>query len=133
MGRMKRVLGTVGVAAGAILLAGCGSQNAVIPATAPAAVVPQGPVKEFTMIAKQFVFEPSTITVNKGDTVKLTVTSTDVKHGISIPDFNVKADVDAGQSVTVTFVADKQGTFPFRCSVLCGDGHREMTGMVIVK
>src|SRR3989344_6617446 len=89
-------------------------------------------VKEFSIIAKDFEFTPSTITVNKGDTVKLNIKSEDTVHGISIPEFNVNKDIPAMEEVSVEFVADKSGNFPFKCSVYCGSGHREMKGTLIV-
>ena len=94
---------------------------------------PVSTVKEFTMTAKQWSFVPSTITVNKGDTVRLNITSTDVKHGIKISAFNVSADLNPGQSTTVEFVADKTGSFSYFCSVFCGSGHGSMKGTLIVK
>ena len=94
---------------------------------------PTGEIKEVTITAKKFEFAPATITVNKGDTVKFTLTSIDVKHGFNLPDFNVNEALEPNKPVTVQFVADKTGTFTFRCSVPCGAGHREMTGTLIVK
>lgn len=90
-------------------------------------------VKEFTMIAKQFAFEPDTITVNEGDTVKITISSVDVAHGIEIPDFGVSKRFGEGESVEVEFVADKKGSFSFFCNVYCGSGHGAMRGTLIVK
>ncbi len=90
-------------------------------------------LKEFTMTAKRFDFSPSTITVNKGDKVKITITSTDVAHGFSLPDFNINERLEPNQPVTVEFVADKVGTFTFRCNVPCGSGHSSMKGTLIVK
>ena len=89
-------------------------------------------VKEFNIVASQFEFTPSTITVNKGDKVKITLTSDDVTHGFAIPEFNVDAQVSKGEEKTVEFVADKIGTFTFYCSVPCGSGHSEMNGKLIV-
>ena len=89
-------------------------------------------VKEFSMTAKDFAFDPDTITVNQGDTVVLHIKSIDVKHGFALPDFGVSQDLSPGEEVTVRFVADKKGTFPFFCNVFCGAGHREMTGTLIV-
>ncbi len=87
---------------------------------------------EITMTAQQFAFSPSSIQVNLGDTVILHVTSTDVQHGIVLPDFNVNQQLPPGQTKTVTFVANKKGTFEFSCDVPCGPGHREMTGSITV-
>lgn len=85
------------------------------------------------MTAKNWEFEPSQITVNKGDTVKLTIKSIDVKHGFSIPEFNVNTNLNTGQETIVEFKANKSGTFTFFCSVYCGSGHSDMKGTLIVK
>lgn len=90
-------------------------------------------IKSFTLTAKNWEFSPSAIKVKKGDTVKLTVVSTDVAHGFSLPDFNVNKQFKAGETVTAEFVADKTGTFTFRCSVFCGAGHKDMKGTLIVE
>ncbi len=89
-------------------------------------------VQSFTMTAKNWEFDPSTITVNKGDIVDITLTSADVDHGFFIPDLNVEQKVKAGETVNFRFVASKQGTFTFHCDVYCGAGHREMEGQLIV-
>jgi cytochrome c oxidase subunit 2 len=94
---------------------------------------PTGVTKEFTMTAKQFSFDPAVITVQRGDHVKLTITSVDVTHGISIPAFHVNAKLEPGKSTTVEFDATEVGMFQFRCSVVCGSGHSEMLGAVEVK
>jgi cytochrome c oxidase subunit 2 len=92
-----------------------------------------GSVKEFNMVAKQWEFVPSTITVNEGDTVKLSITSTDVDHGFALPTFGVNEALAPGETVNVEFVADKKGTYTFFCNVQCGTGHSEMKGTLIVQ
>jgi len=89
-------------------------------------------VKEFTMVAKNWNFEPSTITVKKGDTVKLHIKSVDVDHGFTLSDFGVSKTLKPGETVTVEFIADKAGNHSFFCSVFCGAGHKEMRGTLIV-
>ena len=93
---------------------------------------PQREVKEFAMTARQWEFTPSTITVNKGDLVKLSIRSLDVSHGIALPEFGVNAVLTRGQETNVEFVADKQGVYSFFCSVQCGIGHSNMRGRLIV-
>ena len=93
----------------------------------------RGVVKEFKMTAKQFQFEPSTIEVNKGDKVRLIVTSTDVPHGISIPEYGINERLDPGKPKTIEFTASKEGTFTAYCSVFCGSGHLSMKGRIVVK
>ncbi len=89
-------------------------------------------VKEFDLVAKQFNFEPNTITVNQGDTVVLNITGADVPHGFSLPDFNINETITPNQTKTIEFVANKAGTFTFSCSVVCGTGHDSMKGELVV-
>ncbi|MBI2038126.1 MAG: cupredoxin domain-containing protein [Candidatus Magasanikbacteria bacterium] len=93
----------------------------------------QGTRKEFVITAKQWSFSPATIKVKKGDRVVLKVTSTDVSHGLNLPAFNINETLEPGVTKTVEFVADKVGTFTFSCSVMCGTGHKAMTGTLVVE
>lgn len=92
-----------------------------------------GEIKEFKITAKQFQFEPSTIEVNKGDKVRLIVTSIDVPHGFAISEYGINERLDPGKPVTIEFTADKQGTFTAFCSVFCGSGHNNMKGKIVVR
>lgn len=116
-----------------VLVLGCVSQPVQQPEQTLSANATPPEVKEFTMTAKQWAFEPSTITVNKGDRVRLIITSVDVAHGFGLPDFNVDARLEPGAATTVEFTADRTGTFTFFCSVVCGAGHSGMHGTLIVK
>ena|SRR5581483_7347632 len=97
-------------------------------ATSPASSqAPTGAVKELTVEGSNFKFVPNTLTVNKGDTVKLTFKNTGGMHDLVIDQLNVRTKViGSGQTDTVTFTASQAGTFQYYCSV---DGHRAM-GMV---
>lgn len=114
-------------------LTGCASKKVppginVLPAPAN-----NGVVKEFTIEASQFVFSPSSITVNEGDTVKITLKSLDVAHGFAISEFNVNQRVEAKSEVTFEFIANKKGTYTYFCSVMCGSGHKDMVGTLVVQ
>lgn len=87
----------------------------------------------FTIKAKQWEFEPAAITVKKGQKVQLKISSVDVTHGFSLPEFKVRVNLEPGQTQTVEFVASQAGTFTFSCSVFCGDGHGGMKGTLVVK
>lgn len=89
--------------------------------------------KIITVTAKKFQFDPATITVKKGAKVTLNIKSVDVSHGFSLPDFNVNATLEPNKTATVTFTADKTGTFSFSCSIFCGSGHGDMKGTLIVQ
>ena len=79
-------------------------------------------------------FYPQTITVLKGDMVKIILRNNedDMGHGFAIDAYGINQSVSAGQTVTIEFLADKPGVFTFYCTVPCGTGHSEMTGQLIV-
>ena len=89
-------------------------------------------LKEFNITAQQFSFTPSTITVNKGDTILINAKSMDVTHGFSIADYNINLQLTPGTTQTATFTADTAGNFSFICSVFCGSGHADMKGTLVV-
>jgi plastocyanin len=81
-------------------------------------------VKEFTVNGSNFKFEPATMTVNQGDTVRITFKNTGGFHDLTIDEFNVKTkQLGANAEETVEFVADKAGTYEYYCSV---GQHRQM-------
>ncbi|HLD12782.1 MAG TPA: cupredoxin domain-containing protein [Candidatus Nanoarchaeia archaeon] len=98
---------------------------------APQEVVSE--VKEFKIIATDFSFSPDTIRVQEGDKVRLVITSDDGEHGLAVREFGVNIKVAEGETGSAEFVADKKGMFTFYCSVYCGAGHKEMTGVLIVE
>jgi len=91
-----------------------------------------GNIKEFKIEAKQWVFSPDEIKVQKGDKVKIILMSRDVPHGFNLPEFGVNKYIEPGKETSAEFIADKTGTFTFSCSVFCGGGHLAMNGKLIV-
>src|SRR5260370_40875182 len=82
----------------------------------------QQPV-EIRITAKQFEFDPRTITVQKGKPVRLVITSVDVDHGFKLDAFGINQKVPAKKPINLAFTPDQIGKFEFRCSILCGSGH----------
>jgi heme/copper-type cytochrome/quinol oxidase subunit 2 len=90
-------------------------------------------VKTFDVTASRFLFEPATITVVKGDSVRLRLQSADRPHAFAIKAFRVKTLIPkVGEAVTVEFVADQAGVFEFTCAEYCGTGHAGMKGRLVV-
>lgn len=90
-------------------------------------------LREINIEMKQFEIIPSTITVDKGDRVKLIIKTLDVVHGFSLPDFNVETGpISPGNTIVKEFTANKVGSFSFKCSVYCGSGHQGMQGLLII-
>lgn len=77
--------------------------------------------------AKRFTFEPSEITLKKGEPVDLVLTSKDVPHGLRFRELNVDVKVSKGGTADVHFTPKQTGTFVGHCSVFCGSGHGSMT------
>ena len=96
-------------------------------------IVAIAPVKAFTIIAEKYSFQPSVIRVNKGDRVKLTLISKDTSHGFKLKGYNINVKIRPKIPHTVDFVANKAGTFKFKCSKFCGWGHFFMKGKLIVR
>jgi cytochrome c oxidase subunit 2 len=90
---------------------------------------------EVNIVAKKFAFFPSQIRVKHGQKVILHIMSADVTHGFSIPEFGTEEELLPNEPVTVEFIADRKGNFPFVCSVICGAGHdhASMVGSLIVE
>ena len=86
------------------------------------------------IVARRFAFEPSQIEAAVGERLRLVITSADGVHGVEIKKFKIKKEVPrGGEAVTIEFTATTEGTFPILCSEYCGDGHNDMTGMLIVR
>jgi heme/copper-type cytochrome/quinol oxidase subunit 2 len=102
---------------------------AFVPLPVPA-IAPQE--RTFQIDARQFAYSPSELKVNAGDTVTIQLVSTDVVHGLYIDDYDISVEADPGQTATLTFVADKPGSFRFRCNVTCGAMHPFMIGKITV-
>ena len=86
--------------------------------------LPAPTVKEFVIEGKNFSFAPSTISVKKGDQVKITLKNTGGTHDLKIDEFNVGTKrIQSNQADSFTFVADKTGSFQYYCSV---GSHRAM-------
>ena len=88
--------------------------------------------RTFQIDARQFAYSPSELTVNPGDKVTIQLISNDVVHGLYIDGYGVSIEADPGQTATLTFVANKPGSFRFRCNVTCGAMHPFMIGKLIV-
>jgi len=102
---------------------------AFVPLPVPA-IAPQE--RTFQIDAHQFAYSPSELKVNQGDTVTIQLVSSDVVHGLYVDDYDISVEADPGQSATLTFVADRPGSFRFRCNITCGAMHPFMIGKLTV-
>lgn len=81
--------------------------------------------KSFTLVSVEIndtkFWLPSTITVDQGDKVKLTlknqVPGASNQHGFNLAAYNITEVVTRGTPKTITFVADKPGIFLYSCQL----------------
>jgi len=126
-----------------VFLAGIGfaaTQNAAV----------KGPSQIIKVSARKYEFTPSVIHVKDGSRVELKVHSVDETHGIKLslypegshdksspgllfdnPKENGK--VEKGKDQILDFVAQRPGTYEFKCSKFCGFGHHRMKGKLVVE
>jgi cytochrome c oxidase subunit 2 len=99
---------------------------------AAATLAAEPAAREIRISARRFQYTPSTITVRRGESVVLLLTSEDRIHGFKMPDFGLRAEIVPDQITNVNLTPDRTGRFIFFCDVFCGDGHEDMEGTMIV-
>ena len=109
-------------------------------AVAAPAIWDVGPAAQTTeprtidITARRFAFEPSEVEATVGERLQLVVRSADGVHGLEIKKLKIKKEIPRGGApVTIDFTATTEGSFPIVCSEYCGNGHNEMSGMLIVR
>ena len=133
----------LGVAA--LLVAGAALAGGLIPQPSTS---PQE--RRITMTARQYAYDPPTLKVNQGDTIRLRIESTDVLHGFYLEGYSIDAKIipespylelanpgrpnERTKKVEeIVFVADRTGKFRYRCSHTCGTMHPFMNGELVVE
>ena len=97
-------------------------QTTTIPSTpggATSSTLPAVIDRTINIEGNEYAFNPSAITVKKGQNIQITFTNTGaLPHNLKISDLNVQTKtIQPGQSDTVTFTAEIIGKFNFICSV----------------
>jgi cytochrome c oxidase subunit 2 len=97
----------------------------------PHAAAADQPVHDVQIVASRYAFEPATIHVTAGESVRLVIRSKDVVHGFSIPDLKIDVRIPAGEPITVEFAAPPPGRYDIACSEYCGVGHGQMRASLV--
>jgi cytochrome c oxidase subunit 2 len=106
-----------------VLMIGCGKKT-------PGYAGPPDTVRQIIM--KKWEIDPKRVEVPQGARVELVVTSTDVEHGIDVPGLGIREPVQPEHPAVIRFLAQTPGVYPMSCSVLCGRGHNQMTGEIVI-
>lgn len=72
------------------------------------------------------------LVVPQGEVTQLRITSRDTFHNYGIPEFRAKGDAIPGDYTDSWFQPEKTGLFRANCYELCGQGHSDMHGDVVV-
>jgi plastocyanin len=70
---------------------------------------------ELEVIVSSRGFRPAEITVRKGETLKVHLTSADREHCFAVDALRIEKRVLPGKRTPVEIVADRAGTFAFHC------------------
>ena len=82
---------------------------------------------------RKFAIEPDLIRVKQGEDVMLVVSTKDVQHGFEVKDMGINEPIQPGKPATIHLDTSKKGEFDVACSIICGSGHNDMTGKIVVE
>lgn len=111
MSKRRSLIGAVAFVA--LLGAACGGDDGG-DAGGSAAGGDGGGGGSITLTAKDFAWDPGTLTAAAGSSIEL-VNDDDAKHNLTIEDAGVDEDVDGGASVTVDLGDVEAGSYEFVC------------------
>jgi len=85
-------------------------------------------------ILEVYRWNPGMIVVEKGDKVTLNILGVQGNmHPFEIKGLGVKGEVKKGRETKVTFIADREGTFPIICQTHSGrESNGPMVGYIVV-
>jgi len=122
----RRTTAALIIATAGLVFAGCGGGGGSKKASATAAASSGGGASTVNVVAKDFMFEPTTITATAGKPVTVTIKNEgQAEHNFSIESLKVNQDVEKGESKTVTFTPTQSGAIQFFCEY-----HKTSHGMV---
>jgi cytochrome c oxidase subunit II len=102
-------------------------------ASGPRPARAEGAPRVVAITARRFEFVPKEITLRKGETVKLQLTSEDVTHGFFVRPLGIDAEVEPGRTTEVVVTPAEAGRFRTICDHFCGAGHGNMKMTIVVE
>src|SRR5579862_1874497 len=76
---------------------------------------PSPPADSVKLVASKEGFRPEVLTVRRGETLRILVTTADVEHCFALDAFRIEKRILPGKTVQVDVTPDKSGSFPFHC------------------
>jgi heme/copper-type cytochrome/quinol oxidase subunit 2 len=88
---------------------------------------------EFSLVARNYRFNPDRLEVTQDDLVRLTIRSEDFTYSFAIDEYRIVRRVPAGETTMFEFRADRAGTFRFYSNLTGEGGHADMQGQLVVR
>jgi len=95
-------------------------------------LVGAGEPEKIEIVASRFSYNPPEITLKRGEPVTLVFHSSDVTHGLTIPELGITAEIRKGKDTEITVTPSQTGEFTGKCAYFCGKGHGSMTLVINV-
>jgi cytochrome c oxidase subunit II len=92
----------------------------------------QSSTRRIEIHAKRFSFAPAEITIEKGETVTLALTSDDVSHSLLVDGLHINSTMTKGHVTEIEVTPETTGDFKGRCGRFCGSGHGSMLFVIHV-
>jgi heme/copper-type cytochrome/quinol oxidase subunit 2 len=101
-----------------------------VAAAVAAAAPPPGPSLEVR--ASKGGFEPSRITLRRGETSRLVLSSADTEHCFAIDALRVEKRIVPGRTTRLELTPERAGVFPFYCCLESGEAAQVERGLLTV-
>lgn len=93
----------------------------------------QQPARTIEIHAHRFAFEPSEVSVNAGEAIRIRLVADDVPHSLLVKPLNIDVTAAKSSPGVTTFTAKESGDYYGRCGRFCGSGHGRMVFTVHVQ
>jgi cytochrome c oxidase subunit 2 len=84
------------------------------------------------VVMKRYSIEPNPIRLKQGQPVTLDVSTQDVQHGFNVQELNIDEPIQPGKPATIHVTPREKGQFNVECDIVCGPGHDNMQGTIVV-
>jgi heme/copper-type cytochrome/quinol oxidase subunit 2 len=100
-------------------------------ASRPAEAVPQGGTSLEVSVSRAG-FQPSSLTIRRGETVRVVLTSTDGEHCFAIDALRIEKRIVPGRPTRFDLIADTAGTYTYYCCLESGAAAERERGRLTV-
>jgi heme/copper-type cytochrome/quinol oxidase subunit 2 len=108
---------------------------ALVLAATALAVAPAAPARGGASVevrASKHGFEPSRLTLRRGESVRIVLSSVDAEHCFAIDTLRIEKRIVPGRTTTFEIAPDRAGVFPFYCCLESGDAAAVERGQLTV-